>query len=225
VTPGVATVVYVYGVARAGSIEPALAFRAVDGAGLAAVVGDFPAGRRKANRADLEAHDRVLEQLSGRGTVVPMRFGTVMASDADVRERLLEPHAAELHALLDRLDGRVQLSVTACYRNGNAERRAVDARMLAEPLAQVADDLRVEPEAGAGQAATIHILVESTRRAPLDAVVERLTAEHGTELSLRYDGPLPPYAFSDVPLDGDTLLTTPLELARSRASCAGWTAR
>jgi hypothetical protein len=56
-------------------------------------------------------------------------------------------------------------------------------------------------------------------------VVERLTAEHGTELSLRYDGPLPPYAFSDVPLDGDTLLTTPLELARSRASCAGWTAR
>jgi Gas vesicle synthesis protein GvpL/GvpF len=111
---------YVYAVARAGPSRELAGIggatvRAVEAAGLRALVSDVPAGWRTAGRADLAAHDRVLAALIESETVVPLRFGVVMASDEEVRERLLEHHAGELAALLDKLDGHVQMSVRAYY--------------------------------------------------------------------------------------------------------------
>jgi Gas vesicle synthesis protein GvpL/GvpF len=119
-----ATAVYVYGVvpgapadaigARGVGSAPA-PVRAVAGAGAAAVVSDVPADWRAARREDVAAHDAVLAELLARGTVLPLRFGVVMASDDDVRERLLGYHADALAELLARLDGQVQMSVRAYY--------------------------------------------------------------------------------------------------------------
>jgi len=114
--------VYIYGVVNgSGSdvqgtgVAAAAPVRSVAGDGFAAVVSDVPAGWRAANRTDLQAHDRVLNQLAGESSVVPMRFGVVMASDDEVRERLLTRHSGELGTLFKRLDGRVQMSVKAYY--------------------------------------------------------------------------------------------------------------
>lgn len=113
--------VYVYAVVPAAPAEglgtgvgtrPA-PVRVVGGPGAAAVVSDVPAGWRSAGRTDVEAHDRVLGELVAQGTVVPLRFGVVMDSDDEVRERLLERHGGALAALLERLDGRVQMTVKA----------------------------------------------------------------------------------------------------------------
>jgi Gas vesicle synthesis protein GvpL/GvpF len=118
---GAASAVYVYGVVAGPA--PAIGdpgvgsgrVRAIEEGGLAALVSDVSAEWRAAGRADVEAHDRVVGGLVGRGTVIPMRFGIVMASDEEVRERLLGLHAGELTSLLERLDGRVQMSLKAFY--------------------------------------------------------------------------------------------------------------
>jgi hypothetical protein len=114
--------VYVYGVVsgsdpelQGAGVAAAAPVRSVAGAGFAAVVSDVPAGWRAANRTDLQAHDRVLNQLVGESAVIPMRFGVVMASDDEVRERLLTRRSNELGALFERLAGRVQMSVKAYY--------------------------------------------------------------------------------------------------------------
>jgi hypothetical protein len=116
--------VYVYGVLRRASTDvfggggvgmPCAPVRLVESRGLAAIVSDVPGNWRAAGRADVERHDKVLGRLIQRQSVVPLRFGTVMASDEDIRESLLEGHAGELAALLDRLEGRVQMSVKAYY--------------------------------------------------------------------------------------------------------------
>jgi hypothetical protein len=116
--------VYVYAVVRRAQREgisgtgagtsPA-PVRVLEADELAAVVSDVPAGWRTARREDIAVHDRVLSDLLEGRTVIPMRFGVVMGSDDEVRERLLERQAAALAELLDELDGRVQMSMKAYY--------------------------------------------------------------------------------------------------------------
>lgn len=235
--------VHVYAVVRRGAVRPPAPARLVDGDGLSAVVGDAPPGRR-AGRAEVEAHDRVLGELLG-AAVIPLRFGVVMDSEDEVRERLLAEHAPALEALLERLEGRVQMSVKAFYAEDELLRRVLqrrpelrergralealpaaasqnarialgqevaaeveaqremDQRALAEPLAAVAEDVRVDPPATERQALALQLLVDSTRRAELDAAVRRLSEEHAGRISFRYVGPIAPYSFAALSLDGD----------------------
>jgi hypothetical protein len=119
------TGVYVYGIAPAtaelpssslqGVGDASTAVRVIEAAGLAALVSDVPAGWTGARREDVEAHDHVLSQTIETATVVPMRFGVVMDSDDQVRTDLLERHGDEIRALIERVDGRVQMSLRAFY--------------------------------------------------------------------------------------------------------------
>jgi hypothetical protein len=60
-------------------------------------------------------HSRVLEQASARCTVLPMRFGVVMAHVAEIRERLLEEHADDLARQLKDLHGKLEVRIRANY--------------------------------------------------------------------------------------------------------------
>lgn len=82
---------------------------------LAALVGDLDDDARPGTRADLEAHRRVLAHAIELATVIPMRFGMVMADDDTVGERLLDLHGDELRELLTDLHGHVQVTVRAFY--------------------------------------------------------------------------------------------------------------
>src|SRR5690242_16436620 len=149
--PGASPPVYVYGVMRgslagvfgAGGVgTPSAPVRTVEACGLSAIVSDVSGTWRAAGRADAERHDRILARLAQRHTVVPLRFGTVLASDADIREHLLEGHAGHIASLLDRLEGRVQMSVKAYYLD-QALLRAV---LLRHPqLKQRSDALEGRP--------------------------------------------------------------------------------
>jgi hypothetical protein len=113
--------VYVYGVASALDC-PAISHAGVQGAkvrtiehgGLVALVSPVRGGALAAAK-EVRAHWRVLDDVCERVTVLPARFGTVMEGDEAVRERLLEPSAERLDALLRELSGRVQLCVKADY--------------------------------------------------------------------------------------------------------------
>ncbi len=129
--------VYVYAVLRGRGARPEepltgvgtnpAPVRAVVHDELAALVSTVPATWRAARRADIETHDRVLSALLGESPLIPMRFGVLMDDDDMVRERLLARHAAELSSLLERVDGRVQMSVKA-YSLDEALLRTVLAR-------------------------------------------------------------------------------------------------
>jgi hypothetical protein len=125
--------VYVYGVVAAGD-APAMrvdgvegyAVRTVAGGRLGALVSDLERGALTAARA-VRAHWGVLEAAAEHATVVPMRFGTVLADDEAVRDELLAPNAEELERLLAQLAGRVQLKVEGRYDEPRMLREIVAA--------------------------------------------------------------------------------------------------
>jgi hypothetical protein len=124
--------VYVYGVLRAAD-APVVSVagvedrevRAVKEGDLAALVSDLEVGELKAAK-EVRAHWRVLEEASANATVLPIRFGTVMAGDDAVRTQMLEPNAEQLSGLLSELAGRVQLSVKGEYDEKLLLRDVVD---------------------------------------------------------------------------------------------------
>jgi hypothetical protein len=117
------TALYCYGVTSAddvvsqpdaglagASVEP-VCFRK-----LAALTSAAPPGKVRARRADLLRHFDVLATAFERGTVVPLRFGIVFDDEASLVRDFLEPRHDELAGLLRELDERVELRVTAHYR-------------------------------------------------------------------------------------------------------------
>jgi Gas vesicle synthesis protein GvpL/GvpF len=112
--------VFVYGV-TASSAPPLPTMDGVDAApvralahgGLAALVS--PIDRSELRAADVRAHWRVLEAAFEHTTVLPVRFGTLMENEDEVRERLLEPNAGRLTELLEAMDGLIQLNVKGRY--------------------------------------------------------------------------------------------------------------
>src|SRR3954471_15260637 len=108
--------VYVYGIVSA-SAQGAVSSAGVEGADVrtiregrvAALVSDLDTGQLAAAR-EIRAHWRILEAVGEWATVLPVRFGTVMANDEAVRETLLTSNEERLGDLLEELAGRVQLS-------------------------------------------------------------------------------------------------------------------
>lgn len=115
--------VYVYGVvpgerplriAAAGVGGGKARVRTIDHGGIAALVSEAPGEPLRAAR-DVRLHWAVLEEAIAGTTVLPVRFGTVMADEAALHEEFLEPQRDHLTELLRELDGTVQLSVKAFY--------------------------------------------------------------------------------------------------------------
>lgn len=66
-------------------------------------------------RQDLLGHARLLDRLAETDPVLPMRFGTVLASPAAVEAEVLAPHHDAFVAGLTRLAGQAQFMVAARY--------------------------------------------------------------------------------------------------------------
>ncbi|MEU6394019.1 GvpL/GvpF family gas vesicle protein [Streptomyces sp. NPDC046939] len=135
---------YVYGIADAdhpslpegmeGIGSPALTVRIVKGGGLAAIVSDAPDNLRP-KRRDLLAHQNVLSEAGGGGTVLPMRFGSVAEDDAAVAAALedrVSHYKERLAALRDRVEYnvKVQHEEEAVLRTVMAENDDVRALAL-----------------------------------------------------------------------------------------------
>lgn len=118
--------VYAYAVVRAGKPAPGRPgvlggeVGTVAHGSIAALVTPLESERVRAKRRDLLAHSDVVQDAYAHGTVLPLRFGTVFASDADLRARLLEPRHDELLSLLERFDGLGEMRVRAAYHDQDA---------------------------------------------------------------------------------------------------------
>jgi hypothetical protein len=110
--------VYVYGVTTATSIPSvdgidSAPVRTLPHDGLVALVSSV--GRTELRAVDLRAHWRVLNHAFEHATVLPVRFGTLMESEAEVRDRFLDANRDRLAELLQTMDGLVQLNVKGRY--------------------------------------------------------------------------------------------------------------
>ena len=119
----ISTSLYCYGVTWAETARPqpaaGLAGKSVEPVRfdeLAALTSEAPPGKVRARRADLMCHFDVLSTAFERGTVIPLRFGMVFDDEATLIEELLRPRRDELVALLRELGDRVELRVSAHYR-------------------------------------------------------------------------------------------------------------
>jgi hypothetical protein len=108
----VSTLTYVYGVTWASARLPA-DLDGVQYGELAAVTMPVDQRRLRAKRRDLLRHAEVVQRIFDVAPVVPLQFGVVLD---DVVNDLLEPRHDELVRLLTELDGLVELTIRATYR-------------------------------------------------------------------------------------------------------------
>jgi len=92
---------------------------------LACVVSDSPDMKYDSTRANMMAHETVIEQVMREFTVLPIRFGTVTTKDSsspveDIRQKLLESRFKELLSLHQEMDNRVELGLKALWRDEKA---------------------------------------------------------------------------------------------------------
>ena len=136
---------YVYGVFKAGETAPAIAgihgaeLREITSGGLAALVSDMPPEHElQLGREEMTTHARVLEEAIQHGTVLPMRFGVVMAGEPAVKQHLLDAYQAELEQQLEEMSGKVEVRLRAVYEEDALMREVVrenrDIEKLRESL-------------------------------------------------------------------------------------------
>lgn len=113
---------YLYGIVRAGAELPRSLrgvgggpVRLLDDDPIGAVVTDLPGLPYDARREDLVAHSDVLQTIVTTTTVLPMGFGTVFESPAELSETFLHPNHDALLGMLDAMEGLVEIQVRAEY--------------------------------------------------------------------------------------------------------------
>ncbi|NVJ00999.1 GvpL/GvpF family gas vesicle protein [Myxococcus sp. AM009] len=202
---------------------------AVSEAGLAAMVSVAPGRVVDPTRAHLLGHQRVTEALLHGHTVLPVAFGTVMASEAQVRAVLRTAHDA-LSDVLDALEGKVELGLKVLWHREHLAQRLVledarlhrrdaepeaeherrleaavedragrDMRALLDGLRPRAAATREHPPVGERMLLNTAFLVERARLESFEAKVRSLAARSDT-YTFRFTGPWAPYSFVDVRL-------------------------
>lgn len=108
---------YVYAVGRVGEDElPKLngildrPVNRLDAGSLCAVVSECPLALVRAERRNIAANQRVLSALNTQFDLLPMAFGTVTKSEADLR-LFLDEHHDVLTAQLQRIAGAIEMSL------------------------------------------------------------------------------------------------------------------
>jgi Gas vesicle synthesis protein GvpL/GvpF len=143
---------YLYGFMRAqdaphelpdGVGEPSGTVTALTEGELSALVTEVGDDGIAPRRANLTAHADVLRRAHEVGTVLPLRFGMVMADEDAVRAEIAS-RADELKRLLAGLEGRLEMSLSALYREEVVLREVVKEH---PEVAQAQRGMRGKPAA------------------------------------------------------------------------------
>ena len=92
---------------------------------LACVVSDSPDMKYDSTRANMMAHETVIEQTMSEFTVLPTRFSTVTRKNSgspveDIRHKLLEKRYKEFLSLHEEMDNRIELGLKVLWRDEKA---------------------------------------------------------------------------------------------------------
>jgi hypothetical protein len=207
--------IYVYGILPA-DIEVAAGMpgvgkhpgllRAVRSDGLAALISEVDLSRPLGSPDDLRAYREILDDTAVEVPVVPLRFGTILASEDAVAEELLSAHHDDFTAALDQLEGRAEFQVKGRYtedaildevsskdkhaarlRDTRALRQAMEKVCVASIAMQRADD----PDA-----VNVALLVAVDHERDVERVIENLAREWEGRIDLQLLGPMAAYDFA-----------------------------
>lgn len=113
---------YLYGVIRSEATppQPMIGVKGAEVVRLehgpvAAIISPLGDARVRSSRADLSAHQQVVEEVAEHTTILPMQFGVVMPSPEAVIEDLLAPNAPDLATQVDRLAGKTEHRLRVTY--------------------------------------------------------------------------------------------------------------
>jgi hypothetical protein len=187
---------------------------AIDAGPVAGVASELAGAPPPPGEEALWRHEAVAEALMADRPVLPVRFGTAFASEAEVRSELTE-RAEPLAAALRRVTGHVEMGVRARL-SGPGEDAAAPESGTAYVQARLEIRRRAESEADAVHVPLAALATASVRRlrdrpVPMlagaylvpegrvpefTAAVDRLAAEQ-PEARLVCTGPWPPYSFAE----------------------------
>ena len=174
-----------------------------------------PAEEREVTPEALWRHEEVVEALMEQRDLLPVRYGTLVDDDAAAAAAIAE-RRDELTAALDRVRGRVELSVRAVAadptggdRDGepaggtdylraklrSAAAHETVARSLHEPLAALARAAMQRPPRPSDELLRAAYLVDRDAIGTFTRLVARLDERH-PGLRLLCTGPWPPYSFA-----------------------------
>ncbi len=122
-SPAGAPSLYVYAIVPADRFKGALADPGLEavpvtpvGYGpVAALVSRTAQSRVRPSRANLTAHQRVVDAAHRTSPVLPVRFGTILPDEATVRSELLEPDLDRFAALLERMEDKDEYRLKVSY--------------------------------------------------------------------------------------------------------------
>jgi hypothetical protein len=83
--------------------------------GLFCVVSNINATNTKVSRDAALAHERVLEHVMERTSIIPIAFGHVVKTDEDITTKLLGPHRTQFEEKIDYLSDKIELSLKAIW--------------------------------------------------------------------------------------------------------------
>ncbi|MBZ4422195.1 GvpL/GvpF family gas vesicle protein [Myxococcus sp. RHSTA-1-4] len=229
---------YLYGVVRAeGDLDfgliglgvPPADVRSVREGQLAALVSTAPGYVVDPTRAHLLVHQRVTEAVLREHTLLPVAFGTVLRSEAQVRALLRSAHDS-LVAALEALDDKVELGLKVLYHREHLIRRLEldnpellrgegegeadherrlgtallarverDMALLLEGLRPLAFASRTLSPVGDRMLLNAAFLVGRDWVESFESRVKSLAARSDT-YAFRFTGPWAPYSFVDVRL-------------------------
>lgn len=84
---------------------------------LAAVVSSSPIVKYPVSRENTLTHEKVLEKVMEKFTVLPVRFCTIAEQEEDIKEKVLKARYAEFKHLLNEMKEKVELGVRAIWTN------------------------------------------------------------------------------------------------------------
>lgn len=194
---------------------------------LAALVSPIPTHRVDPTRANLLAHQRATEVILREHTLLPVAFGTVLSSRAQVQQ-LLRAAKGVLTTALNALEGKVELGLKVLHHRehlsrrmemedfslrrragepeGEHERRlghavelraSLDMAAMLESLRPLAAASRIRAPVGERMLLNAAFLVERQHVPTFEAKVRTLAARSDL-YAFRFTGPWPAYSFVDV---------------------------
>jgi hypothetical protein len=187
---------------------------------LAAVVSAHEGSRVPSSAANLWDYEQVMERLMAARTILPMRFGTVVATELELRAMMRE-RANQLLAGLDRVRGAVELGIRAGWRHHAApeanpgagaegtaymlerlalHRQACDLVDRLDPLTGLARDIRRRLVSRGDLPVLEAYLVNREHVAEFTERVRDIDRRH-PDIELVCTGPWPPYSFAPGPAD------------------------